>query len=209
MVARTLTVALLLLAALALVAGVSGCSGVPADKRPSVTGNLVENGDFEQASPGMNGPEGWYATVLPETEQHVTFEWDDAVAHSGERCVSVAISDLHPEERVDYNWTQPVGGCRPGETYELRAWVKPENLRSSAFIVVQCWNVTLSEMLGYASTHQEMPVLGTTDWTPVRATFTVPEDTHEVRIRAGISCPMSKGGKAWFDDVKITPVRGT
>jgi hypothetical protein len=192
----------------ALLATLVGCRApLPGSILP--TGhNLVENGGFEEASWEVTTPKGWYATVLRETEQHVVFEWDDVVAHSGEKSVSVAIGDSHPDRRVDYNWTRPVDGCRRGELYELRGWVKTENLQSSAFIVVQCLDETRTQMLGYASTHVVTPVLGNTDWTPVRAGFQVPPNAHEVRIRAGIGSPMHRGGKAWFDDIEVVAVSG-
>jgi len=169
--------------------------------------NLLETGGFEQRSELQKSPGDWFATVVPETKDFVSFEWDDAVAHTGERSVSIAIDHAHPDDVIHYNWTKVVPGCMAGATYELIGWVKTEDLSGPAWIIVQCWNDARDEMLGYAGTQRDYPVTGTSDWTRVGTVFTVPDGTAEVRIRAGIAAPENRGGRVWFDDLVVRELR--
>ena len=34
----------------------------------------------------------------------------------------------HPDTPIAYNWTRPVNGWEIGSTYELRAWIKADQL---------------------------------------------------------------------------------
>jgi len=164
---------------------------------------FLADGGFEiQTSPAESQTD-WYATELLHTKEFVSFEWDDQIVHSGERSVSIAITAAHPDELINYNWTTVVPGCQVGKTYELSGWIRTENLSGPAWIVIQCWDEARTEMLELTSTHEEYPVIGTSDWTQAKVTFTVPADTAEVRIRAGIATPENRGGKVWFDDLAV------
>ena len=168
--------------------------------------NLLGNGGFETVAADQKGPQGWDATILPRTSGVVAFGWDNQIAHSGTRSVSVSIQAAHPDEKVAYNWTRTVPQCEPGETYELRAWIRTKGLTTPAFVAIQCWDSAKTNMLGFATTQEKYPLKGTTDWTQVHTTFSVPDKAGEVRVRAGISAPENRGGKVWFDDICITQV---
>jgi hypothetical protein len=169
----------------------------------ATTSNFLANGDFELQMEQQKSPTDWYATVVPDTKDFVSFKWDDQVAHAGKRSVSIAIAPSHPDKRIAYNWTRTVPGCNAGGSYELSGWVKTENLHGPAWICIQLWNNAKSKMLGFATTQQDYPITGTSDWTKVRTVFTVPAGTAEVRIRAGIASPENNGGQAWFDDLRV------
>ena len=173
-------------------------------KKSTPIAEIDLNGGFEEKAPYKEEPNGWYATRLPETVNDVAFAWEDGVAHGGQRSVSIAIKESHPEDTIAYNWTRTVEGYEVGGTYEISGWVKTEDLSGPAFVVVQCWDKERKEMLGFATTQQDYPLTGTTDWTLVKTTFTVPEGTEEVRLRAGIAAPENIGGKVWFDDIHIS-----
>lgn len=161
------------------------------------------NGGFET---GEERPQGWLEAFLPDLAQHVAFEWDDGVHRSGQRSVSVAIKESHPPVQAAYNWTTTVPEFERGAIYELRGWVKAENLGDSAWIAVQCWGKKEKKMLAFATTYGNVTVKGASDWTEVSVMFQVPKKTKVVRIRAGIATNFNNGGKAWFDDIEIGKV---
>ena len=177
-----------------ILVSVGGCS----EKPP-----ILADGGFEPQTELQRSPTDWYATELPHTKEFVSFEWDAQVVHAGNRSVSIAIAPSHPDEKIAYNWTKVVGGCREGKTYELSGWIRAKSLSESAWICVQCWNDSKKKMLGFTTTQKDYPVTGTSDWTRVGTRFTVPEGTAEVRIRAGISTPDNRGGQVWFDDLQV------
>lgn len=168
--------------------------------------NLVMNGGFE----GVDGkPNGWYPTQIPCSRDHVVFAVNQEEKHSGERSVSIAIRETHPDCRVCYNWTQVVEGYQTGATYELSGWIKTKDLKETAWIVAQCWDEKKTRLLNMGTTQKSHPILGSSDWTLAKATFRIPEGTGEVRIRAGISTPINRGGKVWFDDFSLKKIAGT
>jgi len=180
------------------------CAVLYSAGRPcSAAGRAVLEAGFEEQAPGAQDPPGWDATRLPRTADHVVFAWDDTVAHSGSRSISIWVKPSHPNEQIAYNWTRTLDRVAPGKEYEVTGWVKTEDLTGPAFIMVQCWDAARTQMLGTATTEQAYPLSGTNPWTRVKTSFTVPKDTAEVRIRAGISSPQPLGGKVWFDDLRV------
>jgi hypothetical protein len=183
------------------------CSGEPSDskEKSKMTSDGVENGGFEVKSPESGDPQGWYATRLPETMEHVEFGSDAEQAHEGDNSVFISIKKTHPEKHsggpIAYNWTQVIP-FEIGKTYELTGWVKTQDLKTPAFIVVQCW-ATSFENMALFTTQREYKIIGSNDWTPVKVAYTVPSGTGEVRIRAGIRAPDNIGGKVWFDDIQV------
>jgi hypothetical protein len=156
----------------------------------------------------LNDPEEWFGTRLPKTAGHFLMGASKTVAHGGQRSVMVAIGDSHPELRVAYNWTAVAKGWKAGESYELSGWVKTEDVKQPAFIMVQFWSEDgmHGKMLGGATTQIAHPVKGTTDWTRVSTRLKVPEGTAVVRVRAGLSSQDNGGAKAWFDDVALVKI---
>jgi hypothetical protein len=163
---------------------------------------LLAGGGFESKSTDETNA-GWFATELPNTMEFVSFEWDEQVVHSGERSISIAIDSSHPDEVIAYNWAKAVPACQAGRSYELRGWIRTENLSGPAWIAVQCWNDARDKMLGFTTTQKDYPITGTSDWTQVETVFTVPAGTSEILIRAGIATPENRGGRVWFDDLSV------
>ena len=160
------------------------------------------NGGFEIKKGNLNEPQGWNATRVSQTKDYVIFSWDAAVKHSGEHSVSISIDSTHPNEIIDYNWVRSFPDFKINKKYSISGWIKTLNLKTTAFLVVQCWKDN-KNMAAFFTNEGKQPVTGTTDWKLVKYDFTVPEGTKEVLIRAGIAAPDNNGGKVWFDDIKI------
>ena len=169
-------------------------------QRKSISTNF--NGSFEIKKDNINEPQGWYATHVPQTHNYVIFSWDSTIKHSGKYSVSISIDSTHPNEIIDYNWTRTFPDFKINKKYSISGWIKTRNLKTTAFLVVQCWNHN-NKMIGFFTNQGKQPVSGTTDWKFVKYDFSAPEGTEEVRIRAGLQAPDNNGGKVWFDDIKI------
>lgn len=189
----------------AFLAGIGFALFVPVVIADAESADVLRNGGFEKKSSDDASPHAWSTTRVPHTEDFVAFAWDDRVSHTGTRSVSISIGESHPDDQIDYNWNQAVTGCNPGESYEVTGWIKAYNLKSTAFIVVQCWDSTFTKMLDIATTQGNHQITGTTDWEKVTATINVPVETGHVMILAGIRAPDNRGGTVWFDDIQITP----
>lgn len=191
-----LSCALLALAVLAVPAG----AGQP---------KLPTNGGFETQDPNVPGyPLGWFATILPDYADYVTFAHDADVFHSGSRSVRISVHADHPRDEVAYNWGQQFERLRGGKTYRMTAFVRTENVETSPSIFIAFYDVR-GNLISGASTETDPrnDVVGTSDWTRVRVTFTVPGATSTAIVRAVLPTNGNRGAQAWFDDVKIKAVQ--
>lgn len=220
----------LILSAMIVLAGLATIRIRAADQQPpaknepagSNTASLLPNGGFEEFSKETGDPLSWYATRIPYPMDekgkragpllagHYLMSTSPKLVHGGKRCVIVEIGDDHPDLPVAYNWTTEVQGWKAGETYELSGWIKVENAKQPAFIMVQCWDKSEDRksrrMIGGAGTEKDFPVKGDTEWTKVTTRFTVPEGTGSLRLRAGLSSKGNRGAKAWLDDLSLVKV---
>ena len=170
------------------------------------------NGGFEREGLQENIPKGWYPTYWPSTIGHVKFSWE-RLAHSGHYSVSIEILNTHPSliilnERIAYNWVRTFEPFEIGKTYEISGWVKTRDLKSPPFIVVQFWNMSQRKLIGLVMLKSDKgkELIGTNNWTSLKTKFKVPAGTDQVLVRAGISSPENINGKAWFDDIIVSPV---
>lgn len=174
-----------------------GCAGSGSNAINTNSGKQPEN-PRDQAT--------WVPTIMAETRDFVDFPRDDTVSHSGSPSLSIAIHADHPEQKIFYNWTRLATGWQVGRTYELTGWVKTEDLGGGASLMAQCWSEGHGEMLKLASTQKRFPLRGTNPWTRIGTTFTVPERTAKVRLRAGMLSLTNRGGQVWLDDIQLKEV---
>ena len=170
--------------------------------------NTVRNGGFEAEGSTAGDPANWNPTRVSSMKEYHVLEWDDQVSHSGSRSAAITILENHPDVQIYYNWNQAPLACTPGSIYELVGWVRAQELVESAAISVQCWDRGMNNVLAFATTSNQTEVVGTTEWVEVHARFTVPEDTWRVVVLAGVPGHTNPGGKAWFDDIHVSPVVG-
>jgi hypothetical protein len=178
-----------------------------ADEGPAVKGKSdALNGGFEEPDAKGQFPKGWEAASVPGFENYYILAWDSSISHGGKHSVSIRIKDSHPEAEVFYNWFRRFKPFKVGSVYEISGWIRTENVGGTAAMIVQFIFHRMGRDYRQVSTQQDFPVSGTSDWTFVKKTFTVPEETGEVYIRVGIGTPESIGGQVWFDDLTIEEV---
>ncbi|MFW6156684.1 MAG: hypothetical protein ACOC7J_05145, partial [Armatimonadota bacterium] len=165
--------------------------------------NLAPNPSFEEGD--AVGPSDWEIRPAPGSSSR--FEWVEGVAHSGDRSLFI---ESEAEYAVPDRWRAGMDysiGLEPGSEATLSAWIRTEGVEQSAHLQVYC--------MGPPRPGEERPqilaqptgghVSGTTDWTEVSLTFTVPEGPGYVMPYLGIR----GAGKAWFDDVHLEGVPAT
>ncbi|MCD6162131.1 MAG: hypothetical protein J7K40_06930 [candidate division Zixibacteria bacterium] len=92
---------------------------------------IVQNGGFENKSTANNDPNGWFATRVPQTAEHVLFDRDSEIVHSGSYSVSIEIKDSHPEDTIAYNWMHSIEKFEIGKAYQLNGWIKTKDLKKT------------------------------------------------------------------------------
>lgn len=177
------------------------------EREPKPTAPPGLNGDFESKAAEWDGPAGWFPSRVTQTAGSTTLSWDDQVYHGGKRSVAVEIGDAHPDIRVIYEWSRHLPDYEVGATYEVRGWIKCENVQEAVGLTVQCWDKpassTFRTVLRAATTHDNYPTKGTTEWTEVMTRLTIPEGTNVVDLRLRLKCPDNIGAKVWFDDITV------
>lgn len=179
----------------------SGCGGDDSTQ-PALPSGLLVNGDFEDAGVG-DGPEAWFTQNGDEFSE---FEWSRGMQRSGERSISIAVSeDALVGTRV-YNWSQDiVDGFFDGERFELTGWVRTEALTQTAVVFVRCFaELAPLEQLCFETTETVVDLSGSRDWTEVRVPFEVAGGTRMLRVTVAIT-RVNRGGRAWFDDFSLVP----
>ncbi len=148
----------------------------------------VVNGDFEQGE--GPAPTGWRHDEPDEQRRAI---WTNERPHSGNRCVKTMV-----DAGAEPSWISTrqrgiriVGGAK----YEMRAWVRAENVEGFAG-----WYLHVGD--------RERPMMiaptlngdgGTYDWKEVVAEFTAPQAAN----RASLGTVLRGTGTAWFDSVTL------
>ena len=152
-------------------------------------GSLVRNGGFEDVENGATV--GWNAVGR-------RYVYVDGAGRSGTRALAFENDDPNfysfPGQRIE---------LKAGKSYRYEVWVRTEDLKgdeSGASICIE-WNGPDGKWLGgaYAS-----GVKGTADWTRIQGiTPPIPKEAQGFRVNPYVRKGMT--GKAWFDDVSVTP----
>jgi Flp pilus assembly protein TadD len=154
----------------------------------------ISNGGFEEDVKLQNaGPFEWQLgsgnqpQIAPTTGQK----------HGGENSLVVIFNFAESKYFRTISQTVPV---QPGASYELELYYRSD-LKTS---VVLRWEIVDAEGKVLAATD---PMAGSSEWAPLRAVFTVPENTDGITIRlarencSGPVCPIN--GNLWLDDFTL------
>ncbi len=146
------------------------------------------NGDVE-AGEG-SAPTGWKHDP-PDSQHRAT--WSTEHPQSGRRCLKTVVAD-----GAEPTWiaTRQQGiHVVAGAEYEMRAWVKAENVRGNAGWYIHVGNGENPMLIA--------PMLyggeGTYDWRQVTARFKAPAQAN----RASLGTVLRGTGTAWFDNVTL------
>jgi hypothetical protein len=84
-----------------------------------------------------------------------------------------------------------------GKRVRFRAFLKPDSLRSTAFIKLQCKSIAgLSQEVS-----RNVMIVGTMPWTEAKLEMDVPAGTFEVWAWINYTAPTR--GRVWFDDASL------
>ncbi|NLY01492.1 MAG: DUF4091 domain-containing protein [Rhodopirellula sp.] len=156
--------------------------------------------DFLTAQPGLvNGdlelgdgdaPAGWSHDAADQEHQAT---WTDESPHSGRRCLKTFVA-----KGAEPTWiaTRQSGlAIVGGRRYQMRAWVKAENVRGFAGWYIHVGTREKSMMTSPMLNAGE----GDFDWKEVRAEFTAPAEAN----LASLGTVLRGTGTAWFDSVEL------
>ena len=149
------------------------------------------NGNFES---GDQAPDGW-ETALSDATHVLT--WEKAGGRQGSRCVKAEVAAGAPATWVQ--WQQGGFAVVPGRSYELRAWVRAQDVVGSAgwFVHVNGQQPQLVNQTLHAGE-------GTFDWKQVSVQFVAPSNAQ-----TGVIGTVLHGtGRAWFDDAELVELGG-
>ncbi len=154
-------------------------------------GNVARNPDFEL---GDGLPDAWAGSAEGAGPAGSSMGLDSPGLF-GRRCVRTRVP--HGAEKAWIGWRQDVP-VEPGRTYLYSAWVKCEDVRDGQVQIYAHYRNAAGELCEtqkYASTGPEIG--GTTDWTLMSGTFTVPPDAAVFQLHL----TMLATGTVWHDGV--------
>ncbi|MFP4249845.1 MAG: alpha/beta hydrolase [Armatimonadota bacterium] len=159
--------------------------------------NLAPNPSFEDGD--ARGPHGW--APRPAPGDGADFEWEESVARTGERSVSIhRRQDVEGADRWRAGFDRSIG-AEAGTEVTLTAWARTEEVTGRG-AHVQIYAIGIGgEILAQPTGGS---VTGTSDWTEIAVSLTVPDEPCYIMPYLGL-----KGtGRAWFDDVSFMGVPG-
>lgn len=149
---------------------------------------LLRNGGFESVDGGVL--EGWSSLRPP-------LSVDKSSGRNGGNALAFC-AEFKPEHTV-LSQTFPV---MPGRSYRASLWAKTENLTGGRAMVCIEW---YNEAGRWAGGVYSQGIGGTEDWTEINAVASrLPETAKTFRV--GVYVERGGCGRAWFDDVSLTPV---
>ena len=151
------------------------------------------NGDVERGTGDVPG--GW---KHDENDDVHRTAWTSEAPQSGKRCLKTVVAeDAQPTWIATRQHNIPIVG---GARYEMRAFVKAQNVRGHAGWYIHLGNerqpIIASPML--------LADEGTFDWRELTAQFTAPEAAN----RADLGTVLRGTGIAWFDNVTLRRIDG-
>ncbi|MBI5387515.1 MAG: DUF4091 domain-containing protein [Verrucomicrobia bacterium] len=149
------------------------------------------NGNFET---GVEEPEAWKPA---QADADHVLTWEKSTGRNGSRCAKATVPAGAQPTWVQ--WQQITWPITPGRTYELRGWVRAENVVGSAGWYVHAYRdrtEVVNKTLHAGS--------GSFDWKQISATFTAPTNA----TAAIVGTVLHGTGQAWFDDAEFIELGG-
>jgi tetratricopeptide (TPR) repeat protein len=162
-------------------------------------GNLVFNGDFEQAP--LKAGFDW--RTGPTT--YLALDFSAPGAYHGARCLRV---DFTVSRNDEYEPVYQIVPVLPHHAYKLEAFVRSQDITSDTG---PCLRVRDTQPAGFPDAVSETTV-GTTPWHLVRLSFSTGPQTQALRVsfwrpRSRVF-PTEISGTAWLDAVALRPEQG-
>ncbi len=158
--------------------------------------NRVKNPSFESGQPM---PDNWTCATDPP-HSGITAGLDDpGRADFGHRCVRLHVPADAPRQWRGWRQAVPV---KPGKTYLLRAWVKSRDVQGSVHVYVHLLTASGALCKENAMGQIGPPIPGTSDWSMMSGTLTMPADAAALEIHLTIDQP----GTLWHDQLALLEV---
>jgi hypothetical protein len=149
--------------------------------------NLLTNPGFE------NGQAGWQTSSWAPA--YAMFRWEPTSGRNGSACVSIS----GPDHGIDARWIQTVSGLDVGAPYELRVWIKGDQIRPvdppDAPVGA---NVSIPE----SWIRSRDAGMGSFDWRLFGLGFNPGSPNTSFACRLGYNLSLVQG-EAWCDDVAL------
>jgi tetratricopeptide (TPR) repeat protein len=165
---------------------------------PDAEFQQVTNGGFER--PLGDPDDNYYGWNVERGEGKLDIAADPSVKHSGNRSLRVTFRTyVKPELSNPWEYVT----VQPGANYDLRFWVRTENLRSAGPPQIE---ILRSNEFKLIAASPPFPT-GTNDWQEMSITFKAPDDSDGVSVRlarsyCGDACPLV--GIIWLDDLTLS-----
>ncbi|MFD0715259.1 DNRLRE domain-containing protein [Paenibacillus sp. GCM10027626] len=164
--------------------------------------NLIANGSFEQSENGK--PAGWNLWSAAGTTAAVAAV-EEQYAVDQSRSLRLTGAESNTRSAMG----QVVEGIRGDTLYEIRAWVKTENVvpltaGSPAGTLRLQSIINRDGQYEYTGTIMVGKQSGTTDWTLLKQQFTTPPEASALQVQLFL---WEASGAVWFDQVELVRVK--
>ncbi len=169
-------------------------TGLDVDSLPMT----VTNGGFESV---LGSPEETYfGWKVVRGDGKLDISTDSSVKHSGSKSLRLSFRGYAKPELANIFQTVVV---EPGKTYQLKFWLRTENLKSAGVPQIDVVNANDDKLI---ASSRPFP-LGTNDWQEITIDLTATDNCEGISIRTtrafcGDNCPIL--GLVWYDDFSLS-----
>lgn len=156
------------------------------------------NFDFEQINPKTKTPIGWDIGFRSGGANGYLLQIDSTEAHNGQYALSME-ADPDAKSRTFGACSTVIPATFQGETIELTAYIKTDNIAAEGF--ANLWMRIDGESGSLAFDNMnDRNVTGTNDWKAYTITLPLDDDAQKIFVGGLIG---GDTGKAWFDNFKV------
>ena len=144
---------------------------------------------------------GWNVNLPTDAQGRVIFGVSN-VSRTGGSSLTIQVDPNSPVGGF-YEFYKDVNDVKPGDVYEMTAWIKTENQINGAGAYMGIGALEPNYPYHRFVSGESERLLGTSDWTQARCVLFVPKNVHTIRQIILISGT----GQAYFDDIEFKKIK--
>jgi transglutaminase-like putative cysteine protease len=169
------------------------CLGLFLQNKQEMGVNLLQNSDFEEGIGYV--PSHWFFGTYASAQN---MSWDKSVSYQGQASVSVVNHDRYNKRPI--SWRQNIMDFPVNRELILSGYVKTEKVSSDSVVAISIRaEDAAGGLVACANTYDAYQIVGTHDWTEVKAGVAIPLEAEEIEVAAFLSGT----GHVWFDDIQL------
>jgi hypothetical protein len=155
--------------------------------------NLLQNSDFEEGTDHV--PSHWFFGTYASAQN---MSWSRSVSYQGQASICVVNHDKYNKKPI--SWKQNIMDFPVNRELLLSGYIKTEKVSSDGIVAISIRaEDEAGGLVACANTYDVYQIVGTCDWTEVKASVAIPPEAEEIEVAAFLYGT----GHVWFDSIQL------